>query len=391
MEDPTIDPPATYQQNALRLCALLLGAAALYTLSPLWTAVVLAAWVGKLARPLVRRFSRAVGGRERAAAVLTLLLLLALVVPCILLLAALSSDAIDLVRRVMSSQGGRGALEAIVSGGGGGGAESVPFTWRSFGFSQALDLIKQYGENALRVLQTVAGAAAEVALWLFLFLLGSYTFLTDGPRAYRWLEARAPLHPRHTKRLVGAFHETGRGLLIGVGLTALVQGLGATVTYVALGVPRALVLGALTCFAALIPSFGTALVWVPVAAGLALAGRRVPAIILAVVGTLVISSLDNILRPLLSRVGELQMPGFVMLTAMFGGLSVFGTWGLVLGPLIVRLLMEVLAILREESAWGLGQPKPAPEEPTSDETDPPGRVDAERPSLVETPPPSRMA
>ncbi|HEU4537168.1 MAG TPA: AI-2E family transporter, partial [Polyangiaceae bacterium] len=229
MEDPTLDPPAPYQKNALRLLALALGAAALYTLSPLWTAVVLAAWVGKLARPLLRRFSRAVGGRERAAAVLTLLLLLALVVPCVLLLAALAGDAIDLVRRVLSSQGGRGALEAIVSGGGAGGAEATPFTWRSFGFSQAIDLVKQYGENALRVLQTVAGAAAEVALWLFLFLLGSYTFLTDGPAAYRWLEGRAPLHRRHTKRLVGAFHETGRGLLIGVGLTALVQGLGATV------------------------------------------------------------------------------------------------------------------------------------------------------------------
>ncbi len=374
MEDPSLDPPATYQKNALRLLALGLGLAALHTLSPLWTAVVLAAWVGKLARPLLLRFSRTTGGRERAAAVLTILLLLALVVPFLLLLTALTGDAIDLVKRVVNSQGGRGALEAVVSGGGGnGGASETPFTWRSFGLGQAFDLFKQYGSNALRVLQTVAGAAAEVALWLFLFLLGSYTFLTEGPRAYHWLEARAPLHPRHTRRLVGAFHETGRGLLVGVGLTALVQGIGATITYVALGVPRALVLGALTCFAALIPSFGTALIWVPVAAGLALAGRTVPAIILAVVGTVVISSLDNVLRPLLSRFGELKMPGFVLLTAMFGGLGVFGTWGLVLGPLIARMLTEVLDILRDEGAWGFGQPKAGPDEFVGDETVPRSR------------------
>lgn len=374
MEDPSLDPPVTYQKNALRLLAVALALASLHTLSPLWTALVLSAWVGKLARPLLRRFSRAVGGRERAAAVLTILLLLALVVPCLLLLAALTGDAIDLVRRVLVSQGGRDALEAIVSSGNNGGPAEAPFDWRAFGTGQALDLVKQYGSNALRVLQTVAGAAAEVALWLFLFLLGSYTFLTDGPQAYRWLETRAPLHRRHTKRLVGAFHETGRGLLIGVGLTALVQGLGATITYIALGVPRALVLGALTCFAALIPSFGTALVWVPVAAGLALAGRHVPAIILAVVGTVVISSLDNILRPLLSRFGELRMPGFVLLASMFGGLGVYGTWGLVLGPLIVRMLIEVLDIAREEGAWGFGQPKAEPDEVTAEETDPPSRV-----------------
>jgi predicted PurR-regulated permease PerM len=372
VQEPTDDSLATYQKNALRLLALGLGLACLHTMAPLWTALVLAAWVGKLARPLVRRFSRAVGGRERAAAVLTILLLLALVVPCVLLLAALAGDAIDLVRRVLASQGGRGALEAIVSGG--SGPAETPFNWRSFGLGQAVDLVKQYGSNALRVLQTVAGAAAEVALWLFIFLLGSYTFLTDGPRGYRWLEGRAPLQPRHTRRLVGAFHETGRGLLVGVGLTALVQGLGAMVTYVALGVPRALVLGALTCFAALIPSFGTALVWVPVAAGLALAGRHVPAIVLASIGTIVISSLDNVLRPVLSRFGELRMPGFVLLTAMFGGLGVYGTWGLILGPLIARMLIEVLDILREERGWGSGQPAPVPEDPGNDDNEPLSRV-----------------
>src|SRR5688572_15324452 len=150
VEDPTLDPPATYQKNALRLLAFLLGLAALHVISSLWTALVLAAWVGKLARPLVRRFSRAVGGRERAAAVLTILLLLALVVPCVLLLAALTGDAIELVRRVLASQGGRGALEAIVSGGSGGEAK---FDWHSFGFGQAFDLVKQYGSNAWRVLQ----------------------------------------------------------------------------------------------------------------------------------------------------------------------------------------------------------------------------------------------
>ncbi len=84
--------------------------------------------------------------------------------------------------------------------------------------------------------------------------------LVDGVRYYRWIEDHAPLARERTRRLADAFNETGRGLFVSVGLTGLVQGILATVAYFALGVPRALVLGLLTCVASLIPSIGTALV-----------------------------------------------------------------------------------------------------------------------------------
>ncbi|MEO8877725.1 MAG: AI-2E family transporter, partial [Polyangiaceae bacterium] len=142
--------------------------------------------------------------------------------------------------------------------------------------------------------------------------------------------------------------ETGRGLLVGVGLTGLVQGVIATVAYFALGVPRALVLGLLTCLASVIPSVGTALVWVPIAIGLGLSGRTGSAAILVGIGVLVIGTIDNVLRPVFSRFGKLELPSFVLLVSIFGGLALFGTWGFLLGPLLVRLAKEALIISREE-------------------------------------------
>ena len=150
------------------------------------------------------------------------------------------------------------------------------------------------------------------------------------------------------RRLAGAFHETGRGLLVGVGLTGLVQGVVATITYVALSIPSALVLGILTTVASLLPSVGTALVWIPVAGGLAFSGRYVAAGILTAVGVLVIGTVDNVMRPVFSRFGRLNLPTYVLFLAIFGGLAFFGAAGLLLGPLLVRLGVEALAIARDE-------------------------------------------
>ena len=92
----------------------------------------------------------------------------------------------------------------------------------------------------------------------------------------------------------------------------------------------------------------TALVWVPVSIGLALDGQTTKAVILFAFGAIVVSSADNVLRPLFSKWGQLQMHGVIVLLAMLGGVVAFGGWGLLLGPLLTRLAIEALRIFREE-------------------------------------------
>ena len=145
-------------------------------------------------------------------------------------------------------------------------------------------------------------------------------------------------------------------IVLSVVMTGLIQGLTATVAYFVLGIPRAIVLGVLTAFASLIPSVGTALVWIPIALGLALTGSWWRAGIMAFVGIFVIGLADNLLRPLLSRRGSLQLPTFVLMVSMFGGLATVGAWGLLLGPLLVRLAVEAVSI--ERATHPLPLPKP---------------------------------
>jgi predicted PurR-regulated permease PerM len=327
---------------------LTIGAGAAFL--PLWAPLVLAVWVAVLAGPVLARVVKVTGGRRRAAGGLVIALVMAVFVPLGSALASLSFGAVDLVRSMLASGSAKNALVAVVSGDAGGGASSTGVLEMLQSPGKIIALLEEHGAVAARVLGGVAGAATHAGLGLFVFFYAVYTFLVDGSSYYEWLEKHAPIAPRHTKRLAAAFMETGRGLFVGVGLTGLAQGIVATITYFALGVPRALVLGLLTCVASLIPSVGTALIWVPVAIGLMLDGKTASAAIMAGVGVLVIGSVDNLLRPAFARFGKLELSTFVLLTSIFGGLAMFGTWGLVLGPLFARLAKEGLTIAREERA-----------------------------------------
>ena len=347
---------AAAKRGPLRPAALLLAAGAFAVLVPLWVPLLLAAWFATLARAPHRALTRRLGNRHRAAAVLTLLLVLGLLAPVAVVALSVAPDADELVRRLSASKGAHDLVTGLVTPGDapGGGPTSGGLDAR-----RLLALASEHGQRGWATLRSLTSTLADAAIALFVFLFGAYALLADGPRHYRWAVDHAPLARPHAHRLANAFEEAGRGLAVGVGLTALLQGAIGTTAYLALGVPQALLLGLVTCFAAVVPTFGTSLVWVPVAAGLALSGQTAKALVLAGVGVGVVALVDNVLHPVLTRYGKLELPPFVILAAMFGGLAVAGPWGLLLGPLLVRLAKEGLAIAREERAWGRRDDSPA--------------------------------
>lgn len=347
-------PLPTAALRSLVFIVLALFAAAALTLSPLWLSLVLSAWFASLTRPLWARLTRLFGGRPRVAAVLTVVSLLLLVAPLLLAGISLGYDGVEFVRRIATSAAGKSRLVQLVSD------QPAKTGLPRLGLDSLIGLLREHGAKAWSVLRTIAGKTATGLVGVFIFLLGAYTLLVDGARFARWAQERSPVAPRILRRLIGAFHETGRGMLVGVGLTGLVQGVVATIAYLVLRIPSALGLGILTAVAALIPSVGTPLVWIPVAGGLALSGRWVAAIILAAIGVLVIGTVDNLLRPLFSRYGRLNLPTFVLFLAIFGGLALYGAAGIVLGPLLVRLGVEALDIARDE---GLTAPSDSADEP----------------------------
>lgn len=344
---PDVAPPRASARWILASIAIALVVLACMTFAPLGGPLLLATWMAHLLRPVYRRVVRRFSGRDRAGAFLTVALLLALLAPIAGAAIPLVSGVRDLVDVLMKSEGGKGALEALVSR-----SSTAHTPGDALPSLDVASLVKEYGSSAYTAVSAVASASLDVGLGLFVFYAAFYAMLVSGHQTHAWVLRHAPIGPRAMTRFLRAFHEAGRALLVGTGLTALAQGGIATIAYLALGVPRALVLGLITTFSALIPAIGTAIVWGPVSAGLALTGHPGKAIFLACFGLGVIGSVDNILRPLLTRSANLELNSSVVLVSMLGGISAFGAFGLFLGPLVVRLAVEALAIAREADIFG---------------------------------------
>lgn len=322
-----------------RALTFMLCGAAVAILSPLWLPLCLAAWFADLLWPAVHRLERALGGRRRAAAAAVVLLALVALVPISAALVTMGSTLSDLLLQVRAALEGQGSLVGVLLGGPNGTSRPAAGDWAN--------LAARYGADAWRTLITVARASASAVVGSVVFIASLYTFASEGDRLSAWLGDHVPIARGSFERFAHAFRETGRGLLVAGGGTALVQGAVATFVYVAIGVPRPILFGALTTACAIVPVVGTGLVWVPLGIELFVMGHYWQASLVLFLGMTVIGLIDNLVRPVLARYGRLNLPTLVVFLSMVGGAALLGAAGALLGPLTVRLCVEALAILVE--------------------------------------------
>jgi predicted PurR-regulated permease PerM len=315
--------------------ALAIGAGLL--MAPFAGWIILAVWLSGFARSLHRRLTKSLRGHDHLAASITVGLMMLVLVPLGIVITILIIDALELVTKLLESKQGRQVLVALVSKEGKAPSPRV-------GIGQ---LILMQGDRAYGIIKMIAASAAQIIVGMVVLVAGIYATLINGGRWYKWMEEHAPMSKKAFRRFAAAFNETGHGLMVGVAGAGILQGIVATIAFLFLGVPQAFALGLLTVMLSIVPVVGTALVWVPVAIGLALTGRVYEGAGLAIFGITVIGSIDNLARPWLTRRGKLQLPGFVVLVAMFGGVELVGGWGILFGPLVVRLAKEALEVRRE--------------------------------------------
>jgi len=130
---------------------------------------------------------------------------------------------------------------------------------------------------------------------------------------------------------------------------AAIQGTLGGLAFAALGLPSALVWGAVMIFLSLIPIAGAFVIWIPAAIYLAATGSYIKALLLTVWGGVVISLVDNFLRPRL--VGKrAKLHELFIFFAVLGGLHVFGLVGLVLGPVVLAIALSLFETFRHPDA-----------------------------------------
>jgi len=183
---------------------------------------------------------------------------------------------------------------------------------------------------------------------LFVVFVMFYLF-RDGKMIREAMASAIPLRNRETRIILSRVSEVVGASVNGVLVIAAIQGTLGGLAFAALGLPSALVWGAVMIFLSLIPIAGAFVIWIPAAIYLAATGSYIKAILLTVWGGVVISLVDNFLRPRL--VGKrAKLHELFIFFAVLGGLHVFGLVGLVLGPVVLAIALSLFETFRHPDA-----------------------------------------
>ncbi|URK86132.1 AI-2E family transporter (plasmid) [Rhizobium sp. RCAM05350] len=341
-------------EYALGIGALaLLAIGCALVLWPFLSAILWAAVICFSTWPIYCRCERAVGGnRAAAAAAMTLLVVFVVAAPLAFLVTALADDITNLTEGI--TRPGAGSFSATKLG------EKPAGFWRELGRL----LGKPYSRCA-RIYRRTQKADRSCRRYCSRWR-GSFQYRHPRTRAQHIHHLLLFLHGRRlisfmrqigervagprARRLLTVIGMTVKGVVYGMIGTALAQGLLAGIGFWIAGVPQSLLLGCLTFALSFVPG-GPPFVWGPVALWFLMQGSVGWGIFIAIWGLLLVSSIDNVLRPYLLNQNS-NLPVLLGLFGLIGGVLAFGLIGLFLGPTLLavayNLFLEWVAAEIEE-------------------------------------------
>jgi predicted PurR-regulated permease PerM len=205
------------------------------------------------------------------------------------------------------------------------------------------DLAAWASGQALRAVGSVVRATLNMVVALF----GLYFLLLAGPAAWSSVAKYLPFSPTGVHLLAERFRHVTEATLMGTALTAALQGSVVALGFAITGLPDAWFWGVVTALVSVLPVLGSALVWGPGAATLALQGRYGAALALLLIGGLVASNIDNVTRPLVNQRMSHLHP-MTTLVGAFAGVGVMGLPGILFGPLAISYFFELVRLYASE-------------------------------------------
>ena len=286
------------------------------------------------------------GSDTGAAAVAVVLVTLLIVGPAVALATLLIQQAADNVQELQSGEGGadwRAALEKQPQ-------LAALYRW----VESRLDVqgqLQRLGEAAAGYAGTFLRGSMNALTQLVIMLFVLFFLYRDRKEAHAALCQLMPLSSDESGRMFSRVASTIMATVNGSITVAIVQSLLAGLMYGLLSVPAPALWAAATFITALVPVFGTFLVWGPIALYLAFTGSFVKAIILVGWGMIAIGTIDNILYPYL--VGDrLRLHTVPTFFSILGGISLFGVAGLILGPMALAITIALIDVWWERTTEG---------------------------------------
>lgn len=306
------------------------------------------AWTTVLAvmfHPMYRWFNRRLNRPNLSSLIVTLIVLLVILFPVAYLGVSLVSQAQSVIQTV----GKAGTWEEYLS------YDPIWFVQLKAKLEPYMDVSNFTLSGVVKDMVTWAGGflaghsgwlVANITRTIFYFLIIMFSlfyFLRDGNL---WLAKLRRVIPLNSTQLSVAFAKVRDIIevtMIGGVAIALIQGLLGGVLFASVGIPDAIFWGAIMTFMSLVPFVGSFIVYVPAGLILIATGATIKGLIVIILGVVVVSQVDNVLRPFMLA-GRTQMHPLLLFFTIMGGVALFGLLGIVIGPLVAAVFIALLNI-----------------------------------------------
>ena len=336
---------ARFRKGFLLALVVAITATFVFVIRDFLMTIFVAAIFSGVAHPLYSGLRKAFGGREALASAVTLLFIMILAGgPVVFIVSIVTNEAVrfsdnvtPFVRQLINEPTRINVYLDRIPG----------IQWlapyRETLLTRADEAVGSLGRIVVSSLSSTTRGTLTLIVDFFMMLYAMFFFLIKGRRYLDSMLQYLPLRESEQNQMLQRFVSVTRATLKGTLLIGMVQGTLGGLILAILGVPGAVLLGLLMIVLSLLPVIGGALVWAPVAIILVIQGSWIKALVLAGFCSIVIGSIDNLLRPRL--VGhDTEMSELLVLSSTLGGIAAFGAIGFIVGPIIAALFVTIWEI-----------------------------------------------
>ena len=212
-----------------------------------------------------------------------------------------------------------------------------------------VEQLKRSSEFLLGFSWNLVGNILGGVVKAFFVVFTMYYLFRDGEKIVKMLPAALPVSAQQGEAIIARTQQVVSASVYGVVSIATLQGLLGGFAFWLLGIPSPVLWAVLITFVCMIPIAGSFLVWLPLSIYLMATGHWIKALLLIVWGALVVSTIDNFLRPKLIR-NQTKLHELFVFFSVLGGISVFGLLGLILGPVVLAITLGLLQTFRPQLA-----------------------------------------
>ena len=320
-----------------------------YILKPFFFAIFWAVLLTAIFAPLYRLLERKIKNPSLCAGLTLSTVLLTLILPVGLILTLLVGESIDLYASLNSKSSSWIHSVTTVLNALSGHPLLAQFNLdQQFITDKSVELIKAASEFLFKNLSAFTQNTLLFFVKFAVMLYCLFYFLRDGKELLHTVSHYLPVGERHLNRFISEFLTTAKATLKFTFVIGGIQGLLGGLIFYITGIERALVWGVLMFGLSIVPAAGSAIIWVPAGVLMLFFGHIWQGVVILVFGAVVISSIDNLLRPILLG-KDIQMHSLLIFLSTLGGIAVFGFSGFVLGPVIASFFLAVWKLFLELS------------------------------------------